>query len=155
MRWLAIALLLVPLTAEARSEKTLAYARSDAWPAAVRFLVVDAHLKVTDKDADAGYVLFELHEDKQTFRGSLEVIDVVADGRHETKFVMTIEDRPSWLELEYLNQLEQKLRVEIGPPSPPPEPRPAPKDDSKKDGSKPDAPKPPDDDDGPPISPTP
>ena len=155
MRWLAIALLLVPLTAEARTEKTLAYSRSDAWPAAVRFLVVDAHLKVTDKDADAGYVLFELHEDKQTFRGSLEVIDVVDDGRHETRFVMTIEDRPSWLELEYLNQLEQKLRAEIGPPSPPPEPRPAPKDDPKKDAPRPDAPKPPDDDDGPPISPTP
>ena len=155
MRWLAIALLLVPLTAEARSEKTLAYSHADAWPAAVRFLVVDAHLKVTDKDADAGYVLFELHEDKQTFRGSLEVIDVVEDGRHETKFVMTIEDRPSWLELEYLTKLEQKLRVEIGPPSPPPEPRPAPKDDPKKAPAKPDAPKPPDDDDGPPISPTP
>lgn len=155
MRWLAIALLLVPLAAEARSEKTLAYSRADAWPAAVRFIVVDAHLKVTDKDADAGYVLFELHEDKQTFRGSLEVIDVIHDGRHETKFVMTIEDRPSWLELEYLNHLEQKLRVEIGPPSPAPTPRDEPKQDApKKDAPKSDSPAPPDDD-GPPISPTP
>jgi len=38
----------------ARSDRTLAYRRDQAWPAAVRFLVVDEHAKVTDKDADAG-----------------------------------------------------------------------------------------------------
>jgi hypothetical protein len=151
MRRMLLALLLLCGVADARSEKTLAYPRDAAWPAAVRFIRVDEHLKVIEKDADAGYVLFELSEEKKTFRGSLEVIDTVRDGRHVVRFVMTIEDRPSWLEVELLNRLEQKLRAELGAPAPAPTPRPAP--DKPKD-----EPKPPGKgttDDGPPVSPNP
>ncbi len=49
--------------ATARSEKTLAYPRDQVWPTAVRFLVVDERVKVLEKDADAGYVLFELRDE--------------------------------------------------------------------------------------------
>jgi hypothetical protein len=151
MKWLACLLVLAPLAADARSEKVLAYPRDQAWPAAVRFLRVDAKLKVIEKDADAGYVLFELREEKKTFRGSLEVIDVIKDGHHQVRFVMQIEDRPGWLEIEYLTKLEQKLRAELGTPAPAPSaPPPAKKPD---DDAKP-TPAPPKDD-GPPISPTP
>jgi hypothetical protein len=146
-----IVLLALCGVADARSEKTLAYPRDQAWPAAVRFIRVDEGLKVIEKDADAGYVLFELSEEKKTFRGSLEVIDTVRDGRHVVRFVMTIEDRPSWLEVELLNRLEEKLRAELGAPAPAPTPRPAP--DKPKD-----EPKPPGKattDDGPPVSPNP
>src|SRR5690349_3230247 len=122
MRLLVALLWLAPLIAEARSEKTLAYQRADAWPAAVRFIRVDAHLKVVEKDADAGHLLFEFKEEKKTFRGSLEVIDVVKDGRHLVRFVIQIEDRPAWLEIELLNKLEQKLRSELGSPAPTPTP---------------------------------
>ncbi|HUJ61897.1 MAG TPA: hypothetical protein VLX92_25505 [Kofleriaceae bacterium] len=153
-RALVLALSLVSSAASARSEKTLAYPRAQAWPTAVRFIRVDEHLKVVEKDADAGYVLFELHEDKRTFRGSLEVIDVVQDGRHEVRFVIAIEDRPSWMELGMLDRLERKLRVELGAPAPEATPRPKeePKPPSENDGKK-DDPKPPDD--GPPVSSTP
>src|SRR5665647_866238 len=58
----------------ARSEKTLAYPRDAVWPTAVRFLVVDEHVKVIEKDAEAGYVLFEIKDDGKVFRGSLEVL---------------------------------------------------------------------------------
>src|SRR2546423_1733008 len=105
-----LALALLCSVADARSEKTLAYPRDPAWQASVRFLRVDERLKVTEKDADAGYVLFELHDEGKTFRGSLEVIDVVKDGRHAVRFVVQIEDRPSYLEIEMLNRLEHKLR---------------------------------------------
>jgi hypothetical protein len=148
--WLATVLVIAPLIAEARSEKTLGYQRDVAWPAAVRFIRVDAHLKVIEKDAEAGYLLFELKEDKKTFRGSLEVIEVVRDGHHQVRFVMQIEDRPEWLELEYLNQLEYKLRAELGAPAPSPTPK-KPADEPKKDEPKPPAAK----DDSPPISATP
>lgn len=127
----------------ARSEKTLAYQRTDVWPAAVRFLVVDEHLKITDKDADAGYVLFELRDDGKLFRGSLEVMTVVRDGRTLVRFVLQIADRPSWLEIAMLTRLETKLRAELGSPAPPPskqDPPPA-KDEPKPDAPKPDAPK--------------
>ena len=153
--------------AEARTEKTLAYPRAEAWAAAVRFIRVDAHLKVTEKDADAGYVLFELHEENKTFRGSLELVDVTEDGRHAVRFVLQIEDRPAWVEIELMSKLETKLRVEIGEPEPPPSPKADPdppksdKPDDKPKGDKcdksADRAKPDDKphDDGPPISATP
>ena len=133
----------------ARTEKTLAYPRDQAWPAAVRFVRVDLGLKIVEKDADAGYVLFELYEakEKKAYRGSLEVVDVVQDGRHLVRFVLQIEDRPSWVEIEMMTKLERKLRDELGSPSPAPTQKPPPKKD-------PPAPEPPKDD-GPPVSPTP
>ncbi len=143
----------------ARSQKTLAYPRPESFSTAVRFIRVDEGLKLIEKDNDAGYVLFELHEEKKTFRGSLEVIDVVQDGRHAVRFVMTIEDRPEWQELQMLQRLEQKLRAELGAPAPAASKK---SDDKKKDPPK-DEPAPdnkvhveekrekPRDDDGPPI----
>jgi hypothetical protein len=151
MRRVLLALLLATGVAEARSEKTLAYPRDQAWPAAVRFIRVDAHLKITEKDADAGYVLFELHEENKTFRGSLEVIDTVKDARHVVRFVMQIEDRPQWLEIEMLNKLEQKLRAELGSPAPAPTPAPKKEEPPAKDAPPPSK----TDDDGPPVSNTP
>jgi hypothetical protein len=169
MRWplaslVALALLgaLVARSPEAaaRSEKTLAYPREQAWPAAVRFLAVDERLTLVGKDADAGYVLFELRDEGKLFRGALEVIPLVVDGRPVVRFVLTIEDRPSWLEIAMLRRLEQKLRAELGSPAPAPSPKRPPKDggkeggkDAPRDGAK-DAP-PAEGDGGPPISPTP
>lgn len=136
--------------AEARSEKTLAYVRDQVWPTAVRFLVVDERLTIGDKDAEAGYVLFQLREDGKTFRGSLEVMTVVVEGRANVRFVIQIEDRPSWVEIAMLQRLERKLRAEHGAPSPrPTKPTPAPPKDPPPEH----APRP--DDGGPPISPTP
>ncbi|MEO7731110.1 MAG: hypothetical protein ABIY55_09075 [Kofleriaceae bacterium] len=158
---LALAVTLgAPSAASARSEKTLAYPREQVWPAAVRFLVVDEHLKITEKDADAGFVTFELHEDHKTFRGALEVVTLVRDGRTVVRFVLSIDDRPSWIEIAMLTRLETKLRAELGAPTPAPaEPpkkdEPPRKDEAPKKG----APKPDDgakpDDHGPTISPTP
>ncbi len=147
MRAVLIALLLASSTAYARSEKTLAYAREPAWSTAVRFLRVNAGLKLVEKDADAGYVIFEFKEDHKTFRGSLEVIDIVKEGHKYVRFVMTIEDRPTWVEVDLLTKLERKLRVELGTPAPEPSPR-----DRPKDAPTPDEPPAPPKNDGPPIS---
>jgi hypothetical protein len=139
--------------ASARSEKTLAYLRDQAWPAAVRFLRVDAKLKLIEKDAEAGYVLFEYREENKTFRGSLEVIEVVKDGRKLVRFVVQIEDRPAWVEVELLTKLERKLRAELGTPAPSPSPRPPRQDEPRPEPDKPaDKPDKPPTDDGPPIS---
>lgn len=156
MRRALIAALFTLLTtsgALARSEKTLAYQRDQAWPAAVRFLRIDAKLKIIEKDQEAGFVIFEYREDNKTFRGSLEVIDMVRDGRKLVRFVIQIEDRPTWVEVEMLTKLERKLRAELGNPAPAPTPKePPPKKDEAPDKDKPaDKPK----DDGPPVSDTP
>lgn len=122
-----------PVVAWARSEKMLAYPRDQAWPAAVRFLAVDEHVRITEKDAEAGYVLFELRDDRKTFRGSLELVNLIRDGRPVVCFVLQIADRPSWLEIAMLRRLETKLRAELGAPTPPaPEP---PRKEPGKDGA--------------------
>ncbi|MBA3821564.1 MAG: hypothetical protein H0X17_21960 [Deltaproteobacteria bacterium] len=172
MRWL-LASLVVAATATsalARSEKTLAYQRDQCWPTAVRFLRVDEGLKITEKDGDAGYVMFELREEGKIFRGSLEVMTVTVDGRTVVRFVMQIEDRPSWLEIAMLLRLERKLRAELGAPAPAPsKARPKPEKDPEadhdadrdrdrdRDRDDKSAPKdrPKSDDGGPPVSPTP
>jgi hypothetical protein len=156
MRRILLCLLLATSSAHARSEKTLAYPRDPAWAAAVRFIRINAGLKVIEKDAEAGYVIFEFKEEKKTFRGSLELIEVVKDGRKLLRFVMTIEDRPQWVEIELLTKLERKLRAELGTPAPAPTPTPSPKPKDKdvpppKQDDKPAPPK----DDGPPVSDTP
>ncbi|HEY1546255.1 MAG TPA: hypothetical protein VGG28_00475 [Kofleriaceae bacterium] len=138
MRLLPAVLLVCGLAAPAfaRTEKILAYPRAEAWATSVRFIRVDAHLKVTEKDAEAGYVLFELHEDGKTFRGALELADVSDEGRHAVRFVITLEDRPSWQEIALMGKLVGKLRDELGDPAPP-----APRDDDAKGDDK-DKPKP-------------
>lgn len=140
--------LLASAPASARSEKTLGYAREQAWPTAVRFLVVDEHLKITDKDADTGYAMFELREEGKVFRGALELVSLASDKGARVKFVLHIEDRPEWVEIAMLTRLERKLRAELGSPAAP-KPR---TDERPKDAPK-DPPKP--DDGGLPISPTP
>jgi hypothetical protein len=142
-----IALAMSATAADARSEKTVSYQREQVWPTAVRFLVVDEHVKVIEKDADAGYVMFELKDDGKVFRGSLEIMTITRDNRQSVRFVLQIEDRPDWLEIAMLTRLERKLRAELGSPAPPPAKDP-PKPPAK------DAP-PKTDDGGPPISPTP
>ena len=154
MRPLLASLLVIALTAgpvAARSEKTLSYPRDQVWPTAVRFLAVDEHVKVIEKDPDAGFVVFELRDEGKRYRGSLEVITVVRDKRTSVRFVLQIEDRPEWMEIAMLTRLERKLRGELGAPAPPPardKDAPPAKDPAPKDPPRPD-------EGGPPISPTP
>jgi hypothetical protein len=146
MRLLAIAALLLSSgIAHARSEgRTLGYARDHVWSPTVRFLVVDEKAKVIEKDADAGYVLFELKHDGKSYRGSLEIMTVQTDGRPSVKFAINLVDGALHKEAGMLQRLEVKLRSELGTPPPPPKkpepPKDAPKDpppkDAPKDGNK-------------------
>jgi hypothetical protein len=129
------------------------------WSTAVRFLAVDAHAKITEKDADAGYVTFELRDEGRPYRGSLEVVAVRQDdGRSAVRFVLQIADRPTWMELAMLARLEDKLRAELGSPAPAAPPRKAEPGKDGKDGKDGTGDGPRDGerrDDGPPVSPTP
>lgn len=133
MKLLIIVFLLVaPAMVEARSEsKPIAYARESVWSTAVRFLAVDERAKIGEKDVDAGYVMFELPDDGKLYRGSLEIVPLVIDGNPNVKIVITIVDRPPWMEHAMLKRLERKLRADLGSPNPP-KPKP-PKEEPKKD----------------------
>lgn len=121
-----------PTPAWARSEKLLGYSPQAVWNPAVRFVRVDENLTITDRDAEAGYILFELREEKKVFRGSLEVIPASPD--HGARVILDIRDRPSYMEVAMLERLERKLLAELGPaPSPPKKPDAR---EGKKDGGK-------------------
>jgi hypothetical protein len=121
---LAVLLCALASPAWAKSTRVMAHAYDRVWPASLRFLRVDEHLKITEKDSDAGYVLFELVDGKKTFQGALELVRTKdSKERDVTRVVMTLSDRPAYMEEGFLDRLEQKLRGELGdPPAPKPTP---------------------------------
>jgi hypothetical protein len=121
-RLLALAILCASATALARSDRDYPWTASEIWPRLVRFLRVDEHLKVTEKDESAGYVIFELTEGKRVFPGAAEMSRLPSGA---TRVIIRIENRPSYMEEGMLDRLEQKLHDELGPPPVPPEPPPA------------------------------
>ena len=120
--------LAAPTSAWARTERTLGYSAATAFGTAVRFLRVNEAVKVLEKDAEAGYILFELVDGKRSFRGSIEVLAVEKDGRNMVRFVINIIDQPSYIEMAMMERLERKLHDELGmPASAPNKPAAAPK----------------------------
>jgi hypothetical protein len=116
---------LVATVAYADTARSVSYPYERVWPAAVRFLRVDLKLKIIEKDADAGYVLFELAEDRKTFQGSLQLSRAKdPDRREATRLALKIAGRPSYVEDELLVKLERKLKEELGDPAPAPAPAP-------------------------------
>jgi hypothetical protein len=117
----------------AKSEKLASYSYDEVWPTAVRFLRVDEGFEITEKARDEGYVLFAVAEEGKVFRGALELVKTKDDrGRKSVRLVLTIEDRPDYMEQGILRRLDNKLRDELGDPGPPPpEPKPKPDDDGE------------------------
>jgi hypothetical protein len=110
----------------ARSSSVLSYPIQDVWPTAVRFLRIDRGAAIREKDAESGYVLFDLPEGGKTFKGSLELIRTTdGEGREATRVVVTVPDLPRHYEGVLLDKLASKARDEYGSPAPPP-PRRAP-----------------------------
>jgi len=97
---------------------------------------VNESIKIVEKDPEAGYVLFELRDDKKTFQGQMELVRVKDDEeRRATRVLVKLVDRPSYMEEGLLERLGDKLREELGdPPAPPPPPPPPPRED-RKDGA--------------------
>jgi hypothetical protein len=127
MRWsslLLVALLAAP--AGATSERTVKWKADKIFPAAVRFLRLDEGATITEKDADAGYVMFDLPDEGKLWHGALEVITIESDDGSSVKLVVRLEGRPEYMEIGILDRLEHKLRDELGKPPEDPKPKPEP-----------------------------
>lgn len=115
--------------AAAKSTKQLPYPLKAVWSTAVRFIRVDKNLKVTDKDRDNGYILFVFpgRGSIKECPGSLELVTVKNElGNPQIQLQLGIAHQPSWVEQQFLDHLERKLRKEQGPPPPPKRDKPAP-----------------------------
>jgi hypothetical protein len=126
-----LAAALAPTAAAAKAERSAAHPIERVWPTAVRFLRVDERLTIVDKDADAGYVVFELGDGERTYRGALELVATTDDGQKVVRLILTIDGRPEYTEAGMLDRLVLKIRSELGDtaPAPPPdnEPKPRPR----------------------------
>lgn len=115
-------------SAAAETRRSVDYDAQKVFPAAVRFLRITEGATVTERDAEAGFVLFTLKDDGKQFPGALEIIRDDDAGGARTRLQLRIEDRPSYMEAVLLDRFERKLRTDLG--SPPPRKRPPPPSDA-------------------------
>jgi hypothetical protein len=118
--------------AAARSERSTYHTFDKVWPTAVRHLAVDEGFKIVERDAETGYVTFEMTDKGKAYSGALEVVKTTDDGRPAIRLVLTIADRPSWMEGAVLDRMLAKLYKEQGDPPPPPPEKKPPADKPKK-----------------------
>jgi hypothetical protein len=111
---LAACILLRGSVLQARAEAEIGYTKEQAFSASLRYLRVDLGYEVTEKDADAAYVLFRFVPDGQRDRtmGSVEVVEV-GEG---VKLLVQIAQMPGYYETVLCDGLVRKLQQEYGDP---------------------------------------
>ena len=97
------------------------YPYDSVWPAAVRFVRLDRGWKILEQDKDAGFLRFELYEDKKAHAASLELVRTTdGEGRAAVRLQLSTADLARFQEAPVLDALARKLREELGPPPAPP-----------------------------------
>lgn len=129
--------------ASARSQFESTYGYERTWNAGLRLVRVDMSLKVTEKDEESGYLLFDYTspESHKPVPGSMEFVR--GDDGAVVRVFVQIPQMPGYHEQVLVDHLARKLRAEYGEaPKRPVRPAPDPKDkDGKaKDAGAPDAP---------------
>ena len=103
-------------------ERVLSYPFSQVWPTAIRYLRVDQHYKLSDKDKKAGFILFRYPvESEVEGEGSIELIEIVdAAKRPSVKIIVRMSHGPHHLAFTVAKGISDKIRKERGQPAPPP-----------------------------------
>lgn len=125
-----LALALWPAAASARATLDVSLPLERAFSAALRFVRVDRGCTVTDKDADAAFVVFECGETKKS-RGTIELFhqgDGQSDSKRDGKrgdgrtlrIQVALPDEPHYAELRFLELFERKLKEDYGSIAPAP-----------------------------------
>jgi hypothetical protein len=107
--------LLWPTLAPCRAEGESPYTLAQTFGAALRLLRVDLGMEVTEKDADAAYLLFRyqlLEDPKRAISGAIELIELP----NHVKIIVKIPQLPETHERLVRDRLTKKLRDEFGAP---------------------------------------
>lgn len=127
------ALAVSPATASANMAYSSPYTYDQTFSTAVRMLRVDLGLKIVEKDADTGYLLFEYKSNESGARVSSGAMELVR-GTDKVLVSVRIPAMPSYHETMVVDLLAKKLAADYGEPpkhvEPPPPPAP---DGGKKD----------------------
>jgi hypothetical protein len=129
------------------NRRVLSYPIDQVWPTTIRYLRLDRGFAVTDRDEEAGYMMFEFPlESGATGNGSLEMFATEdASGRASVSIAVNTGSGPVHLPHSILDGIAAKVRAERGQPIAPPKPEePAPPPKNEDD---------PDDDNGVPLVP--
>jgi len=110
---------LAPSHAEARVQRELEYRYDQVWGTLVRLLRVDYRYPVEEQDESHGFVLFRYMEYGRSHTASVELIRI-PDAESRVRIVVQAQGIPMHLEAEIVDDLERKLRTEIGRPQRPP-----------------------------------
>lgn len=104
------------------NRRVISYPFEQVWPTAIRFLRVDRGFTVTDRDVEAGYVLFEFSIDgDKRGNGSLEMFRTEdSSGRPSVSVSISTGAGPISMPNTLLDGLAAKVREERGQPAPPP-----------------------------------
>jgi hypothetical protein len=124
----------------ARKQAELRYTYEQVWNAALRMVRVDLRLPVTDRDPEAGFMLFEYLDHDKRFPGSVELVRGEKDRRPVTKVVIQVAGMPAYVEQMMIDRLGRKLKEEYGEPLAPEKPapeKPKPPESSPSDEPKP------------------
>jgi hypothetical protein len=100
--------------ATAKASLDSGYGFDRTWNAALRMIRVDMAFKVTEKDDQNGYLLFEYRSSeggKKATSGSLELVR--GEGDH-VKVLAQLPQMPSYHEQVLVDSLSRKLRAEFG-----------------------------------------
>jgi len=110
------------------------YTFEQTFGTALRLVRVDLGCKITEKDPDSGYLLFDytsVESGKKVHHGSIEIVR----GKQGTHVSVQLPALPQYHEQMIVDALARKLVAEHGDPPPrskqaPPPPPPAPPDDA-------------------------
>src|SRR5690606_31347134 len=117
------------------NRRVLSYPFEQVWPTAIRYLRIDRGFEVTDRDEQAGYMLFEFPlEGGRTGNGSVEMFATEdASGRPSVSVSVNTGAGPVHLPNSILDGIAAKVRSERGQPVNPPKQEPPPKQDEPED----------------------
>jgi len=127
-------------SASARKQSELRYPFERIWSTVLRMVRVDLRMTVTDRDADAGFLLFDYVDHGKRYPGSIELLRGETGRAPATKVVVQVQGMPTYVEQMLLDKLVAKLRAELGDPVTPPEPAPPPRKPEPPAEQKPDEP---------------
>jgi hypothetical protein len=119
------------------NRRILSYPMDQVWTTTIRYLRIDRGFDVTDRDEQAGYMLFEFPLDgDRSGRGSIEMFPLKdAAGRPSVSIAVNTGAGPLHLPNAILDGVAAKVRAERGQPAAPPkhDPPPPPKQDDPED----------------------
>jgi hypothetical protein len=128
--WLALGVFFSSPNAHARSSFDSAYGFERTYNAALRLVRIDMGLKVTEKDDQSGYLMFEYRASDtgaKATTGSMEFVRA-RDAQGPVRVVVQLPQMPRYHEQVVVDSLIRKMKEEYGdpperpkaPPKPPP-----------------------------------